>query len=61
MHDDGVRYDRSGRDQAGRSAVHGPESGGPEKAEPPAKPDPADAPSSPETTPDVHGHPEPPS
>jgi hypothetical protein len=61
MNDDGVRYDGSHPDHTERSTAPGPESDGPAKAAPPANRDPADAPSSPETTPNVHGHPEPPS
>ena len=50
-------------DQQDRDKGQGsrPESDGPDKSKPPAKRGPADTPSSPEKTPDVHGHPEPPS
>ena len=37
-----------------------PESDGPDKPQPPAKHDPSGAPTSPEKSPDIHGHPEPP-
>jgi hypothetical protein len=37
-----------------------PESDGPDKPQPPATSEPSEAPASPEKTPDVHGHPEPP-